>query len=120
MARYLESPWVSLERDATNDRSMPDGGTGPGSSRLVSVPEYPSKNIRQLWNAARHTFGSRLGSLQYKEKAIMEAGGRISSQAAKRYLHLHDVAMKGAAERLSAMKPNGTAIEGHSKVDTEA
>ena len=68
----------------------------------------PTGDIRQLWHALRHTFGSRLTSLQYKEKAIMAAGGWTSSKAVQRYLHVYDESMKEAAERLSTLKPNGT------------
>ena len=58
-----------------------------------------------------NAFGSRLASLQYKEKAIMAAGGWTSSKAVQRYLHLYDESMKEAAERLSTLRPNGTVTE---------
>ncbi|WP_447603056.1 tyrosine-type recombinase/integrase [Nitrospira sp. Nam80] len=108
MARHLESPWVF---PGTRCRQRPLDARWwyrtqfKPACRRAGIPVH---DIRQLWHAARHTFGSRLAGLQYKEKAIMDAGGWTSSQAAQRYLHLHDSAMKEAAERLSAMKPNGT------------
>jgi integrase len=123
MARHLESPWVfpgtRRQERPLHARWWYRVRFKPACQRAGIAVE----GVRQLWHAARHTFGSRLASLQYKEKAIMEAGGWTSSQAAQRYLHLHDAAMKEAAERLSALKPNGTVtgtgIDGHSKVDTE-
>ena len=123
MARYLESPWVF---PGTRNRQRPLHARWWYNKRFkpaCAQAGIPIQDIRQLWHCARHTFGSRLASLQYKEKAIMEAGGWPSSQAAQRYIHLHDGAMKEAAERLSAMKPTGTVtrtgIDSYSKVDTE-
>ena len=57
----------------------------------------------------------------------MEAGGWRSSKAAQRYIHLHDEALKEAAERLSAIKPGGirsltvttTGISDNNGVDRE-
>jgi hypothetical protein len=49
-----------------------------------------------------------MASLQYKEKAIMAAGGWCSNKAVQRYLHLYDESMKEAAERLSTLRPIGT------------
>lgn len=128
MARYLESPWIFP------GRRNPDRPINPRwwyTSRFKPACKragIPVDKIRQLWHCARHTFGSRLASLQYKEKAIMDAGGWSSSKAAQRYIHLHDEALKEAAERLSTLKPatiqratvtiTGNAV--HDGVDKEA
>lgn len=109
MARYLGSPWIYPGRRTPhrplNARWWYTVRFKPACKRAG----IPIDEIRQLWHCARHTFGSRLASLQYKEKAIMEAGGWSSSKAAQRYIHLHDEALKEAAERLSSLKP--TAIQ---------
>jgi integrase len=108
MARHMETPWVF---PGTRCRQRPLDARWWYRTRFKPACEragIPVHDIRQLWHAARHTFGSRLASLQFKEKAIMEAGGWTSSQAAQRYLHLHDAAMKEAAEQLSRLKPNAT------------
>ena len=105
MARYLESPWIFPGRRnpqrPLNTRWWYSTRFKPACQRAG----IPVDEIRQLWHCARHTFGSRMASLQYKEKAIMEAGGWCSSKAAQRYIHLHDEALKEAAERLSTLKP---------------
>lgn len=57
----------------------------------------------------------------------MEAGGWSSSKAAQRYIHLHDEALKEAAERLSTLKPmtipsptvTTTGIDDNNGVDRE-
>ena len=57
----------------------------------------------------------------------MEAGGWCSSKAAQRYIHLHDEALKEAAERLSCLKPvallsltmTGTGTDKNNGVDSE-
>lgn len=105
MARNLDSPWIypgkrNPERPL-NARWWYTSRFKPACKRA----EIPVDTIRQLWHVARHTFGSRMASLQYKEKAIMDAGGWSSSKAAQRYIHLHDEALKEAAERLSTLKP---------------
>ncbi len=111
MARHLESAWVF---PGTRNKHRPLQARWWYAKRFKPACRragIPVENTRQLWHAARHTFGSRLASLQYKEKAIMEAGGWTSSQAAQRYIHLHDAAMKEAAERLSSIKPAATVTQ---------
>jgi integrase len=108
MARHLESPWIfpgTVKKDRPlNARWWYNTRFKPACERAgIAVDQ-----IRQLWHALRHTFGSRMASLQYKEKAIMAAGGWCSSKAVQRYLHLYDESMKEAAERLASLKPNGT------------
>lgn len=127
MARYLESPWIFPGRRnplrPLNTRWWYSKKFKPACKRAG----IPVDEIQKLWHCARHTFGSRLASLQYKEKAIMEAGGWSSSKAAQRYIHLHDEALKEAAERLSTLKPRGfqpptvteTGIEASSGVDSD-
>jgi len=116
MARYLESPWVFPGK--RHKHSRPLNARWWYKTRFKPACEragIPIHDIRQLWHCARHTFGSRLASLQYRENAIMQAGGWTSSKAAERYIHLHDQALKEAAERLSTLKPvpnpNGTVTE---------
>lgn len=101
MARHMSSPWLfpgwrHPERPL-NARWWYTKRFKPACQRAG----IPVDQIRQLWHCARHTFASRMASLQYKEKAIMDAGGWSSSKAAQRYTHLHDEALKEAAERIS-------------------
>jgi len=128
MARHLDSPWLYPGRRhperPLNARWWYTSRFKPACQRAG----IPVTEIRQLWHVARHTFGSRLASLQYKEQAIMAAGGWTSSKAAQRYIHLHDVALKEAAERISTLKPTPissptvtrTGIAGQTGVDKEA
>lgn len=125
MARYLESPWVFPGR-RRRKKDRPLHARWWYQKRFKPACQragIPVQDIRHLWHALRHTFGSRMASLQYKEKTIMEAGGWTSSKAAQRYIHLYDSAMKEAAERLSAIKPTGTVtgtgIRGQLAVDSE-
>ena len=106
MARHLDSPWVF---PGTVKKSRPLNPRWWYNRRFKPAcvrAGVPTRDIRQLWHALRHTFGSRLASLQYIEKAIMAAGGWTSSKAVERHLHLYDESMKEAAERLSRLRPN--------------
>jgi integrase len=111
MARSLDSPWIfpgTVKRQHhMNARWWYTTRFKPACVQVG----IPVEQVRQLWHAWRHTFGSRLASLHYKEAAIMAAGGWTSSKAAQRYLHLYDAALKDAAERLSGLKPSGTVTE---------
>lgn len=111
MARHLESPWLfpgTLQKTRhLNARWWYKKRFKPACERAgIQVTD-----IRHLWHALRHTFGSRLASLQYKEGALMAAGGWTSSKAAQRYMHLSDSVLKEAAERLTGLKPNGTVTQ---------
>lgn len=128
MARSLDSPWLFPGR---RNPDRPLNARWWYTSRFKPACKragIPIEEIRQLWHCARHTFGSRMASLHYREKAIMDAGGWSSSKAAQRYIHLHDEALKEAAERLSTLKPTPipsptvtrTGITGQNGVDKEA
>ena len=105
MARHMESPFL-FPGTRNSQRSL--NARWWYSKRFKPACEragIPVVDVRQLWHALRHTFGSRLASLQYKENSIMAAGGWTSSKAVQRYVHLYDETLKNAAERLAGIKP---------------
>jgi integrase len=107
MARHLDSPWVfpgKRGKRPLNPRWWYNTRFRPACQRA----RIPVENVRQLWHALRHTFGTRLAELGYAEPAIMNAGGWDDPNAARRYMHLSDETLKAAAERLSSLKPTGT------------
>jgi integrase len=111
MARHLESPWLYPGKRNPARPLNPRRWYTLRFKPACLKAGIPLEQTRQLWHRLRHTFGSRLASLGYSEKAIMSAGGWVSSKAAQRYIHLYDGAMKEAVERLSGLKPSPTVTE---------
>lgn len=128
MARHLDSPWIY---PGTRNPQRPLNIRWWYSSKFKPACRragIPVEDIQKLWHTNRHSFASRLASLNYKEQAIMAAGGWTSSKAAQRYIHMNDQTMQEMSEQLSTLKPiripsptvTGTGIDGANGVDTEA
>ncbi|HKC92917.1 MAG TPA: tyrosine-type recombinase/integrase [Nitrospira sp.] len=126
MARYIDSPYLYPGRDKQKPRDADTWYRKRFKPALVAAG-IQTDQTDNLWHAWRHTFGSRLASLQYKEAAIMQAGGWTTSKAVQRYIALYDESLKEAAERLSTIKPTGigngtvtkTGIDTPAAVDTD-
>lgn len=111
IAGHLESPWLYPGKRHPERPLNPRRWYTMRFKPVCLKAGIPLEQTRQLWHRLRHTFGSRLASLGYSEKAIMSAGGWVSSKAAQRYIHLYDGAMKEAVERLAGLKPVPTVTQ---------
>lgn len=64
----------------------------------------PVQHVEKLWHALRHTTGSRMAMLGYREHAIMAKVGWTSARAAQRYIHMFDEQLMEASEKLSGLR----------------
>src|SRR5215831_679401 len=126
MARYIDSPYLYPGREQQKPRDADTWYRKRFKPALVAAG-IQTDETDKLWHAWRHTFGSRLASLQYKKAAIKQARGMNTSKAVQRYIALYDESLKEAAERLSTIKPTGigngtvtkTGIDTPAAVDTD-